>query len=127
MEFFAKAHNRCIDSNTLFDRLTIEALPEFSPSIDKVISIDSSSRGEIYSIWGQFDISREKIRYGVRFALLNCPHAFAWTIAVHEHLDVMVVHCTIDKEEVDSEFMESIQQFVTDLANGLTNKLVLIT
>ena len=126
MEFFAKVDNRGIDSNTLFDRLTIDVLPEFSPSIDKVLTISSSLKGEIYSIWGQFEVSREKIRNGVRFALLNCPHAFAWTIAVHDHLDVLVVHCTIDKEEEDREFVESIQQFVADLAQSLAVKLVAI-
>jgi hypothetical protein len=127
MEFFAKAHNRCIDSNTLFDRLTIEALPGYSPSIDKVLSISSSSRGEIYSIWGQFEISREKIRNGVRFALLNCPHAFAWTISIHDQLNILVVHCTIDKEEADMDFVESIQQFVAEFADNLTNKLASMT
>jgi len=124
MEFFAKIENRNIDAQTLFERLTIEVLPEYCPSIDKVLSLSSSFSGEIYTMWGQFEVSRERIRNGVRFAFLNCPHAFVWTIAAHEQPGVLVIHCTIDKEEEDKEFVESIQQFVTDWAESLTARLV---
>ena len=124
MEFFAKADNHGVDATTLYERLTIEALPEYTPSIDNVLSMNSESRGEIYSNWGQFDITREKIRNGVRFALLNCPHAFVWTITVHPQQDVLIVHCTIDKEDEEPEFVESIEQFVAEWADSLATRLV---
>jgi len=124
MEFFATAANRGVDANTLYERLTIEVLPEYSPSIDKVLSMSSASGGEIYSIWGQFEITREKIRNGVRFALLNCPHAFVWTVTVHPQQDVLIVHCTIDKQDEEPEFVESIEQFVAEWADSLAARLV---
>ena len=124
MEFFAKVARRGINPDTLYQHLTIGALPEYSPSIEKVLSTSSDSRGEIYSHWGQFEVTREKIRNGVRFALLNCPHAFVWTIAVHESPGMLVIHCTIDKEDEDREFVESIEQFVAEWKESLTARLV---
>lgn len=119
MEFFAKVASRGVDPDTLYERLTIEALPGYSPLIDKVLSVSSAARGEIYSFWGQFEITREKIRNGVRFALLNCPHAFVWTITVHPQQEVLIVHCTIDKEDEEKEFVESIEQFVAEWKESL--------
>ena len=57
----------------------------------------------------------------VRFALLNYPHALAWTITYHEERAMLVVHCTIDDREVDTEFTESILVFISDWRFGLSN------
>ena len=32
------------------------------------------------TLWGEFNISYDKINGGVRFALLDCPNALSWTI-----------------------------------------------
>lgn len=69
--------------------------------------------------WGLFQVSREKIRNGVRLALLNCPHALAWTVAVKNEQGLVVIHCTIDDASADEEFVETIEQFVDDWAQGL--------
>ena len=36
----------------------------------------------------------------------------------------MVIHCTIDKREEEEEFVESIQQFMADWAEGLEASLL---
>lgn len=118
MEFFEEIENREIEVEWLRDQLRIENLPVLCKSIDTVIS-DNGIKGEIYCVWGEFTVSREPIKNGVRFALLNCPHALAWTVAYHANRKTRVVHCTIDDREEDQEFVESIKQFVSDWALGL--------
>ena len=122
MEFFEEVEKQSVDIEALKDLLQISVLPSLCRSIDSVISEDHNE-GEIYCVWGQFNISREVIRNGVRFALLDCPHAFAWTITYHEGRNMLVVHCTIDDREEDKEFIESIQEFVSDWGYGLGNAL----
>jgi hypothetical protein len=119
MEFFAEIENRAASADQVYKLVTIPRLPELCASIDSVVSEQSERLGEIYCVWGQFSVSREKIRNGVRLALLSCPHALAWTITVKQEDDIVVIHCTIDDRKAESEFVESIEQFVNDWAQGL--------
>ncbi len=123
MEFFAKIDHQTIDAEKLFELVTIVHLPQLCASISSAVSTQSPDNGEIYCIWGLFQVSREKIRNGVRLALLNCPHALAWTIAVKRDQAAVVVHCTIDDEEAEIEFVESIESFMCDWEQGLKKVL----
>ena len=123
MEFFAEQEMQGVDIGAMKDRLRISRLPTLCQSIDSVLSEDGDT-GEIYCLWGQFRVSREEIRYGVRFALLDCPHALAWTITYHADRKMLVVHCTIDDREESEEFVESIEKFVSDWGIGLKNALL---
>lgn len=122
MEFFAEIENSEVEIDALKDQLQIKNLAIHCPSIDTVLS-DNGNKGEIYCLWGQFHVSREVIKNGVRFSLLNCPHALAWTVAYHARRKTIVVHCTIDDREEDHAFVESIEQFVSDWALGLRRAL----
>lgn len=122
MEFFEELVRQSVKIEAIKDLLQISALADHCRSIDSVIS-ENHNEGEIYCVWGQFKISRQVIRNGVRFALLDCPHALTWTITYHENRNMLVVHCTIDDREEDREFIESIQQFVSDWGIGLGNAL----
>lgn len=122
MEFFEEVESQSEDIEALKELLQISVLPDLCSSIDSAIS-ENRNRGEIYCVWGQFDISREVIKKGVRFSLLDCPHAFAWTITYHEDRKVFVVHCTIDDREEDEEFIETIQEFANNWGHGLINAL----
>jgi len=119
MEFYAEIEGQAIDAESVRETVTIVRLPELCASIDSVVSVESPRRGEIYCVWGQFQVSREEIRNGVRLALLNCPHALAWSIAARPEEGVVVVHCTIDDRQAEEEFVETIEQFVSDWASGL--------
>lgn len=123
MEFFAEISSRNVTADRIYEFITIEQLPELCASINSVVSTQSPQHGEIYCVWGLFQISREKIRKGIRIALLNCPHALAWTITVHEARNMLVVHCTIDDREADDEFALSIEGFVNDWGTGLSKAL----
>ena len=122
MEFIEEIQNLEIEIKALKGQLKIATLPVYCKSINTIIS-DNGNKGEIYCVWGQFTVSREPIRNGVRFALLNCPHALAWTVTYHAKRKTLVVHCTIDDREEDKEFAESIEQFVTDWASGLEHAM----
>lgn len=119
MEFFAEVAHQVMGVDELARRLTITSLPDVCASIDTVLSQSDDAHGEIYCLWGQFSVSRQRVKNGVRFALLDCPHALAWTITLQDQGRSIVVHCTIDKREEAQEFVESIEQFVADWADGL--------
>jgi len=122
MEFFAEVETPGATPETLKNRIRISSLPQFCRSIGSVIS-DHDDSGEIYAVWGQFNISREEIRNGVRFAFVDCPHAFAWTLTCHANRDRLVVHCTIDDRNAEEDFVESIEEFVADWGTGLLSLL----
>jgi hypothetical protein len=122
MEFFREISAPNQDLAALQKLLTITNLPTLTASISTVLS-DNGNHGEIYSVWGQFDVNRELIKYGVRFTLVNCPHAFAWTVTINEKNNTVVVHCTMDKSEHEQDFIESIHQFMDELQTSLGKAL----
>jgi hypothetical protein len=122
MEFFREVHNPDFDTAHLKELLTINDLTNLCASINTVTS-DKENEGNIYCVWGAFNIRREEIRYGVRFSLLDCPHALAWTITYDVVSQNIIIHCTIDKTETDPDFVESIHDFVQDWSKGITKAL----
>jgi hypothetical protein len=122
MEFFREISAPEQELATLQNLLTIKSLPALTPSISSLLS-DQDNHGEIYSVWGQFNVNRELIRCGVRFTLVNCPHAFAWTTTINDKNNTVIVHCTMDKSEHDEEFIESIDQFMDEWADSLNRTL----
>lgn len=122
MEFYKEIHNPDLDLVHLKNLLTINNLTNLCASISTVTG-HGENEGGIYCIWGTFNVKRDEIRYGVRFSLLNCPHALAWTITFDELRHNIIIHCTIDKTETDSDFVESINDFVEDWSNGITEAL----
>jgi hypothetical protein len=78
---------------------------------------DDLDAGEIYCLWGQFEVRREPIRDGVRFTLPGCPNALAWTVTAES--ESVLVHCTIKRTEHDPDFIESIETFIEDWQAGL--------
>ncbi len=122
MEFFKKVQNQNFDVKKLKKLLPINNISKLCASIDNV-TVHTKNEADIYCIWGAFNVRREEIRYGVRFSLLNCPHALAWTITLDDVNQQIIIHCTIDKTEPDSDFAESIRVFVKDWSNGITKAL----
>jgi hypothetical protein len=118
VEFFATAAAEATEAQ-LQRRLTVSSLAEHCASIDTVLRTDGEA-GEIWCLWGQFQVRREPIRGGVRFTLPRCPNALAWTITGGTDTPApVVVHCTINRSEHDPDFIESIELFVDDWRTGL--------
>lgn len=119
MEFFATT-TIPTSAADLQRRLTIGELPNWCASIEKVLR-DAHSGGEIYCVWGTFDVNREEMRHGVRFTLPHCPNALQWTVTTGHLPDPRqtVIHATINRTEQDQDFIDSIRSFVDDWKAGL--------
>jgi len=122
MEFFQEVHSLNIEVEHLKNLLTINSLTKLCASISEVTA-HKDNEADIYCIWGAFNVRREEIRCGIRFSLLNCPHALAWTITLNKENQNIIIHCTIDKTEQDPDFIESIHDFVEDWSKGMTKAL----
>jgi hypothetical protein len=118
MEFFAYASVR-MSTSDIQRHININNLPEWCASIEKVLSVQDD-RGDIYCVWGELRVHRELIHDGVRFTLSTCKNAVQWTLSPNptNPAEVMV-HCTINRAEEGEEFVESLQDFVTDWRAGI--------
>lgn len=119
MEFFESCKTTDTDILELKNILVINKLPELCRSISKVLS-DSNEYGVIYCLWGEFKINREELKQGIRFSMPDCPNALAWTITMESDHSI-IIHCTINKNEHDPDFIRSIEEFVYDWKEGLDN------
>lgn len=122
MEFF-----RIIDIQTgekvIQEKLSLAKLEDFCESIFPL------EPGEelclIGGMWGEFTLRRDQIMGGVRFSMLDCPNALAWTITTGypPARDKLVVHLTINREKKQEAFVEEIHLFLADIDKGLRSYL----
>ena len=87
---------------------------------------DHGDHGEMNCLWGVFVVHREVIKGGIRFTLPGCPNNLAWAITTdtEPHRLRTEIHCTIRQIEADadSDFTESIEDFMDDWKLGLGAK-----
>ena len=117
MEFYRNI-NKAIASGELHSAMTIADLPKYCDSIYEVMH-DDGDHGEINCVWGVFVIHREVIKEGLRFTMPGCPNALAWTITSEKDGADILLHLTINRDQHEEEFIESIEAFVDDWAAGL--------
>ena len=118
MEFY-RAIKKPMSSGELQSAIKITDLPSYCASIYEVTH-DDGDQGEISCVWGVFSIYREVIKHGLRFSMPGCPNALAWTITAEKGDNEILLHLTINREEHDEEFIESIVQFADDWQAGLS-------
>ena len=119
MEFF-KIVDACTTEKAIQENLKLENLEEFCESIFPL-----EEHPEVCltgGIWGEFTVRRDLIMGGVRFSMLNCPNALAWTITTGypPARNKVVIHLTINRKRKQEQFVEEINIFLEDLRNGLT-------
>lgn len=75
----------------------------------------------IGGIWGEFTLNLNQIKGGVRFALVECPNALAWTITTGyaPAQEQIVLHLTINRMEIEQNFMDEINDFLEDWEQGI--------
>lgn len=121
MEFFRIAGVRSSEQE-LQDQLTLQDLESFCES---VFPLDGGTElCTIGGMWGEFTLRRDNIMGGVRFSMLDCPNALAWTITTGfpPEREKAVIHLTINRTRKQDEFVEEIQHFLDDLVQGLEAK-----
>ncbi|MDD3721752.1 MAG: hypothetical protein PHW92_04580 [Lutibacter sp.] len=118
MEFF-----RIIDKQTseaqLQAKIHPKSIEEFTESMMFLEIVEANFIG--LTLWGEFNISYNKINGGVRFALLDCPNALSWTITTGfpPEKDKIILHCTINRTKITIEFIEEIEDFMDEWEQGL--------
>jgi hypothetical protein len=122
MEFFTIAQVG-LNEQAVQEQITVESMDDFCDTI-AVLEPDGEM-GEIDTVWGGFPVQRQKIRGGVRFALLTCPNALAWTITsgFPPAPDDIVVHGTINRTEQSEEFATSVAEFIEAWRFGIENTM----
>ncbi len=114
MEFFRTINSKT-DENGIKNRLDIEHLELMSSQLFLLEPL-SDDLAKIGSLWGEFTLTRQEIKGGLRFSLLECPNALAWTITTgyDPAPESIIVHLTINRTEKDQEFLEEIKDFLDD-------------
>lgn len=77
MEFFEIA-DVSTNEKTIQEKLTMGSLDEFCESIFPLN--EDPEVCQTGGMWGEFTVRRDLIMGGVRFSMLDCPNALAWTI-----------------------------------------------
>ena len=114
MEFFRIVKVRTKEDE-IQDKLTLENLEEFSTLMFPIEDL----RGTVVpigGIWGEFLLQRTEIKGGVRFALLDCPNALAWTLTTGypPERKSLVIHMTINRTRKHPDFISEVNEFLDD-------------
>ena len=114
MEFF-RTINSSTDEQNINNTLDFKHLESMSSQLFLLKSLSDYS-AKIGSLWGEFTLTRQEIKGGLRFSLLECPNALTWTITTgyEPAPGSIIVHLTINRTEKDLEFLEEIEDFLND-------------
>ena len=114
MEFFRILKVKTRESDIQI-ALTLESLNSMSNEIF-VIGRQNKKEAEIGGLWGEFTLTRSEIKGGLRFALLECPNALAWTITTGypPEPNSIIIHLTINRQEKKLSFIEEVEEFLDD-------------
>ena len=119
MEYFRVIKLKTTEQN-IQKQLTLSNLDELSTEIF-ILEEPSEKEANIGGIWGEFTLNRSKIKGGIRFSLIECPNALCWTITTGYPPDPesIIIHLTINRQEINKEFIEEIAEFLDDICINL--------
>lgn len=119
MEFFRKIDLKTTEQQ-IQKSLTLSNLEEISSDLFNLTE-PNDEEANIGGIWGEFTLSRQNIRGGIRFALVECPNALCWTITAGfpPDSDSVIIHLTINQKNRNQEFIEEIDEFLDDMSQCL--------
>lgn len=119
MEFFKNVRVSTSEAD-LQAQLTLKNLTTYSNELFPLQETEEE-QVNIGGIWGEFTLTRNLIAGGMRFALKECPNALAWTITTGFPPEPknIVIHLTINRKQREQEFIEEIEEFIEDLAEGI--------
>ena len=119
MEFF-KTINVQTSEEEIREKLSLQNTDHFNESFF-VLEPVAKHRVKIGGIWGEFSLQRDLINGGVRFSLLECPNALAYTFTTGypPAPNKMVMHLTINRKRIKDIFLEEIEEFMEDWKMGI--------
>lgn len=120
MEFF-KIVDIETTSDWIHENININKLEEITET--NFVIENKGTDALIGTLWGEFDLSYDKINGGVRFALTSCPNALAWTITTGfpPERNKIVIHAAINRTRKPQEFIDEVNEFLNDWETGLIN------
>jgi len=118
MEFF-RIIDKQVTQEIIQDKVTPSNLESFTETMFLIEDKGAYFNGA--TLWGEFKMSYDKINGGVRFTLLDCPNALAWTITTGypPERNKIVLHCTINRTQKPEPFIEEIKEFLDEWEVGL--------
>jgi len=121
MEFY-KIIDKQVTEAIIQSSITPETLENFTESMFLINNTSPNFDGA--TLWGEFEISYDKIKGGVRFTLLNCPNGLAWTITTGypPERNKIVLHATINRTQKSDEFLEEVADFLNEWEEGLNTQ-----
>ena len=122
MEYF-RIIDKQVTEKIIQANINPKNLEDFTESMFFLEDLNTNFLGG--TLWGEFNISYDKINGGVRFTLLDCPNALSWTITTGfpPEREKIVMHCTINRTQKSEEFIEEIQEFMDEWETGLLEKI----
>jgi len=118
MEFF-----RIIEKQTaqeiIQDKIHPQSIEDFTESMLFIEESNGDFKG--LTLWGEFLITYDKIKGGVRFTLKDCPNGLSWTITTGypPARNKIVLHSTINRIQKPEEFIEEIKEFMDEWEKGI--------
>jgi hypothetical protein len=121
MEFF-RIIDKQVTEKLLQDKIQPKNIEDYTETMLFLENIENNFLGG--TLWGEFNISYDKINGGVRFTLLDCPNALSWTITTGfpPERNKIIIHCTINRTQKPKEFIEEIDEFLDEWEAGLNSQ-----
>ena len=118
MEFF-KIIDRPVSEIIIQEKINPKSVENFTESMLYLEDSDTNFKG--LTLWGDFLISYDIIKGGVRFTLLDCPNGLSWTITTGypPERTKIVLHATINRTQKPDEFIEEVHEFMDEWEAGL--------
>ncbi len=118
MEFF-KIINVRTTEGVIQKNITFSNLEDYCASIFVISSTNQTANTG--TAWGEFTIQKDNINGGLRFSLIECPNALAYTITTGypPEPEKIVFHLTINRVEPDTVLIEEIEEFIEEWKIGI--------
>ncbi len=118
MEFF-RIIDKQVTEEIIQEEIHPKSLEKFTETMVFIEDHNANFKG--LTLWGEFVISYDKIKGGVRFTLLDCPNGLSWTITTGypPERNKIILHCTINRTQKPIEFIEEMNEFMDEWVGGI--------
>ena len=118
MEFFRIVDIQSSEAD-IREKININTISDIYPDI--VVLGGDNITFQMGSFWGEFTLRRDEIMGGLRFSMLDCPNAIAWTITTGypPARNKIVIHLTLNRKEKPKEFIAEINELLDGWKMGL--------